>query len=108
MAGAAARGRHVVAAPRRLGDRAPGRRLAEYAPPREPAGAVGYLVEYGYSLLMASIWSVRILVRERIDIVQFCQPPDLYFLLAPLFKSARVRVVVDQRDLLPELYVARY
>jgi glycosyltransferase involved in cell wall biosynthesis len=88
--------------------RVPGLRLAEYAPPREPRSAVGYLAEYGYSLLMASMWSIRILARERIDIVQFCQPPDLYFLLAPLFKSARVRVVVDQRDLLPELYVARY
>ena len=88
--------------------RVPGLRLAEYPPPREPKSAVGYLAEYGYSLLVASMWSIRILARERIDIVQFCQPPDLYFVLAPLFKSARVRVVVDQRDLLPELFVARY
>jgi glycosyltransferase involved in cell wall biosynthesis len=82
--------------------------LLEYPPPPEGTKLAGYLVEYGYSFVMAAAFSVKVLVRERIDVVQFCQPPDFYFLLAPLFRWAGARVLVDQRDLLPELYEARY
>jgi glycosyltransferase involved in cell wall biosynthesis len=46
--------------------------------------------------------------RERPDVVQFCQPPDLYFPLAMLCRRLGIRVLVDQRDLLPELWAARY
>jgi glycosyltransferase involved in cell wall biosynthesis len=83
-------------------------RLLEYRPPAEPASLLGYVMEYGYSFLMAAALSIRVLLRERIDVVQFCQPPDVYFLLAPLFRLVGVRVLVDQRDLLSELFVARY
>lgn len=85
-----------------------GVQLLEYRAPPEPSGLLGYLAEYGYSFLMAGVYSLRVLARERIDVVQFCQPPDIYFLLAPLFRWAGARVLVDQRDLLPELYKARY
>lgn len=83
-------------------------RLVEYPSPAEPAGLFGYVVEYGYSFLVAAALSTRVLLAERIDVVQFCQPPDVYFLLAPVFRRAGARVVVDQRDLLAELYKARY
>lgn len=86
----------------------PAVRLFEYPPPAEPTGLLGYVAEYGYSFLMAAALSIRVLVGERINVVQFCQPPDVYFLLAPVFRWAGARVVVDQRDLLPELYAARY
>lgn len=86
----------------------PAVRLLEYPPPANPSGLLGYMVEYAYSFLMAAALSVRALVRERTDVVQFCQPPDVYFLLAPAFRWAGVRVLMDQRDLLPEMYMARY
>lgn len=86
----------------------PGVRLFEYRSPAEPAGLPGYVVEYVYSFLMAIALSIRVLLRERIDVVQFCQPPDVYFLLAPVFRWTGSRVIVDQRDLLAELYMARY
>ena len=83
-------------------------RLYEYSPPPDPSRPAGYLAEYGYSFLMAAAISGRIIARERIDVVQFCQPPDVYFLLASAFHRTGARVVVDQRDLLPELYAAKY
>jgi glycosyltransferase involved in cell wall biosynthesis len=86
----------------------PAVRLLEYPPPANPTGLLGYAVEYAYSFLMAAALSVRALLRERTDVVQFCQPPDVYFLLAPMFRWAGVRVLVDQRDLLAEMYAARY
>ncbi len=86
----------------------PGIRLLEYPPPPEREGQLGYLVEYGYSFIAASFLSLLALLSSRIDVVQFCQPPDIYFPLAWVLKRLGVRILVDQRDLLPELYVARY
>lgn len=86
----------------------PAVRLLEYPRPPDPSGLLGYVGEYAYSFLMATILSLRTLLREHIDVVQFCQPPDVYFLLAPVFRWAGVRVLVDQRDVLAEMYTARY
>jgi glycosyltransferase involved in cell wall biosynthesis len=97
--------RHEDNAPYR---RRPGVRLLEYPPPRERTGTLSFLYEYGYSLLAASALAVRELVRRRVDAVQCGHPPDLYVVLALPFKLARRRFVVDQRDLSPELFAARY
>jgi hypothetical protein len=88
--------------------RHPRLRLLEYRAPAEPRRRIGYLREYAYSLLAATWFAFRVVVRERPDVVQFCQPPDLYFPLAMVCRALGVRVLVDQRDLLPELYAARY
>ena len=86
----------------------PGVRLLEYRPPRERSGALGFLYEYGYSLLAASALALREFATRRFGAVQCGHPPDLYVLLALPFKLARRRFVVDQRDLSPELFTARY
>lgn len=83
-------------------------RFLEYAPPPEPNSLLGYFIEYGYSFLTATILSVRASFSGKLDVVQFCQPPDMYFPLGWLFRKRGARVVVDQRDLLSELYGARY
>lgn len=86
----------------------PGVRLFEYPPPVETDGLLGYLAEYGYSFLAAAFFSLRALLSDGIEVVQFCQPPDIYFPLAWVLKRLGVRILIDQRDLLPELYVARF
>lgn len=83
-------------------------RVFAYPPPPQPRGRLGYLVEYGYSVLAAAWLSVGAAARHRPDVVQFCEPPNIYFPLAWIFKRFGTRVVVDQRDLHPELYAARY
>lgn len=83
-------------------------RVLEYPPPPEPDGLPGYLAEYSYSFISAAFLALRVILRERIDVVQFCQPPDIYFPLARMLRRLGVQVVVDQRDLLPELFAARY
>ena len=57
-------------------------RLYEYPSPPEPSGLLGYAVEYAASFAAASVLVVRALTQERVDVVQFCQPPDIYFPLA--------------------------
>lgn len=83
-------------------------RVFAYPPPPQPRGRLGYLVEYGYSVLAAALLSVGAAAKHRPDVVQFCEPPNIYFPLAWIFKRFGARVVVDQRDLHPELYAARY
>jgi glycosyltransferase involved in cell wall biosynthesis len=82
--------------------------ILEYRPPADAEGLLGYLIEYGYSFLTAAFLSFRALVSGGIDVVQFCAPPDIYFPLAWVLKRLGVRVLIDQRDLLPELYAARF
>jgi glycosyltransferase involved in cell wall biosynthesis len=68
----------------------------------------GYAQEYGLGL-----WhSLRILVglhrREPVDVVHMCNPPDLMvFAVLPL-KLLGSRVVFDQHDVVPELYLSRF
>lgn len=83
-------------------------RVFAYPAPPQPQGRLGYLVEYGYSILAAAMLSVAAAARHRPDVVQFCEPPNIYFPLAWIFKRFGAQVVVDQRDLHPELYAARY
>jgi glycosyltransferase involved in cell wall biosynthesis len=86
----------------------PGLTLLEYPPPREPAGPLGYVAEYAWSFLWAAALLARVRLRGRIDVVQVCQPPDIYFPLTWVLRRAGARIVVDQRDLMPELLAARY
>jgi glycosyltransferase involved in cell wall biosynthesis len=82
--------------------------LLEYPAPPERGSAWGYIFEYGYSFAAAVCLVLRVVLSEKIDVAQFCTPPDIYFPLSRLLRVLKVRIVVDQRDLLPELYVARY
>jgi glycosyltransferase involved in cell wall biosynthesis len=84
-----------------------GIRLLEFPAPPERSGMLGYAVEYGLALLWAAALSARAL-RDQVDVVQICQPPDVYVPLLRLFRALGYGVVVDQRDLMSELYGARY
>lgn len=97
--------RHDVNAPYR---ERPDVTLVEYAAAPELRGPIGHVVEYAWSGLMATLLLLRLRLRGRIDVVQLCQPPDIYFPITGLLRRAGSRVVVDQRDLMPELLRERY
>jgi glycosyltransferase involved in cell wall biosynthesis len=75
--------------------------------PLTPAtgGWLGYLREYPTAL-----WRSWKLARRlgRFDVVHVCNPPDLLFLVALPFKLRGARVIFDQHDLVPELYLSRF
>jgi glycosyltransferase involved in cell wall biosynthesis len=83
-------------------------RLYEYPAPREFRGKLSFAYEYLYSLLAASALALVDFARQGFAVVQTGHPPDLYFVLALPFKLAGRRFVVDQRDLSPEVYAARF
>jgi glycosyltransferase involved in cell wall biosynthesis len=70
--------------------------------------AAGYAREYALAL-----WrSLRILLRlrrhEPFDVVHICNPPDLMILAVLPLKLLGSRLVFDQHDLVPELYLTRF
>jgi glycosyltransferase involved in cell wall biosynthesis len=69
------------------------------------AGFLGYTREYLAAMFHSA---TRIARLGRFDYVHLCNPPDLLFLLALPLKLRGARVVFDQHDLVPELYLSRF
>lgn len=72
------------------------------------SGAVAYAREYLHSL-----WHwfrlARKVRRERgFDVIHGCNPPDLVFLLAWLYRPFGVRYLFDHHDVCPELFEAKF
>ena len=79
-----------------------------YPAPRPASGFLGYLWEYGYSLIASFVLSVWIFLREGFDAIHAHNPPDVFVFIALLFKPFGTRFVFDHHDLSPEMYQARF
>lgn len=77
------------------------------APP--PAnGFLGYLWEYGYSMVATFVLSLLIFLYEGFDVLHAHCPPDTFVFIAAFYKLFGKRFVYDHHDLAPELYCARF
>jgi glycosyltransferase involved in cell wall biosynthesis len=76
--------------------------------PRPGSGLVGYMWEYGYSMVMIFALSLFVLLREGFDVVHAHHPPDTFASIAAVYKLLGKRYVLDHHDLAPELYFARF
>jgi glycosyltransferase involved in cell wall biosynthesis len=83
-------------------------RIHKYAPAPPAKGALGYAAEFVYSWLRIAVLAIRVHRLDPIDVMQACNPPDTFWLLARLLRPFRVRFVYDQHDLCPELYRSRF
>jgi len=82
--------------------------VRRYRQRRARGGALSQVAEYGNALLRTA-WHMAVLARRPgFDVVQACNPPDLFFLLVWPFTLAGKRFVFDQHDLTPELYATLY
>lgn len=58
---------------------------------------------------MRTAWlSLMVWRRRPFDIIQACNPPDTYWLLALLWRVRGVKFVFDHHDLNPELFISRF
>jgi len=89
-------------------ERVNGVQVYRYAAPPEARGQLGYVVEYGYSLMATLVLALRIATRDGVDVIHAANPPDLFVLIAALFKPFGVKFIYDQHDLAPDMYRARY
>lgn len=101
-----------VICPAGPGDRAyeelDGVRIHRYPPPRQARGLAGFAWEFAYCWVRAALLSLKVLRRDGFDVVQACNPPDTYWLLARLYRLAGKSFVFDHHDLCPEVYDARF
>lgn len=82
--------------------------VRSYKTPPTTAGLISYIREFVVCWLRTARLSVRAARAEGFDVIQACNPPDTYWLLARLWKLRGKRFVYDQHDLCPEVYEARF
>src|SRR5262249_19876816 len=82
--------------------------IYKYRPARGGNGTAAFVREYLYSLL-ATAWLCRkAWRRQRFDVLQACNPPDIFWLIALPLRLRGVKFVFDHHDLCPELYESRF
>jgi glycosyltransferase involved in cell wall biosynthesis len=85
-----------------------GVRVFRFLAPRPGQGFLGYLWEYGYSLLVMFFASLRVLIDQGFDVVHGHHPPDALVFIGAFYRLLGKPYVLDHHDLSPELYHARF
>jgi glycosyltransferase involved in cell wall biosynthesis len=83
-------------------------RVIPYPSPPALSGVAGYVVEYCWSLAWIMARTAQV-ARSGVDVVQYCNPPDVLFVaggLARLFTGCAL--VFDHHDLSPELFAVKF
>jgi glycosyltransferase involved in cell wall biosynthesis len=88
--------------------------LYKYRPYAPGGSKLSFAGEYAYSFA-ATAWKALLararggLLRGRFAVIQACNPPDIFWPLAMVFKVLeRTRFVFDHHDLCPELFESRF
>jgi glycosyltransferase involved in cell wall biosynthesis len=81
-----------------------------YRPYAPGGGAAGFVAEYAYSFAHTARLALKARRRRGpFDVMQACNPPDIFWPLAWLLRRRdRTRFVFDHHDLCPELYRSRF
>ena len=82
--------------------------IYKYRPAPEARGVAGFVLEFLYSWIRTAWLSQVVWRRRRFQVLQACNPPDTYWMLARLWRRRGVTFVFDQHDLNPELFVSRF
>ena len=83
--------------------------LLKYHPYAPGGGALSFVLEYAYSFLATARLVRRARRQGRFDVLQACNPPDIFWPIARwLRRRDGSRFVFDHHDLCPELYDSRF
>ncbi|WP_311029159.1 glycosyltransferase family 4 protein [Mesorhizobium koreense] len=86
-----------------------GIRIYRHALPLEASGVLQYAVEYSFALFSEFFLSLRVWRRHGFDLIHACNPPDLIFLIALVYKLFfGKKFLFDQHDINPELYEVKF
>lgn len=69
---------------------------------------LGYLFEYVYAMCFISVLTAYVFFRRGFDVLHIANPPDSMVLVTSFYKLLGKRIIYDQHDLCPELYVAKF
>jgi glycosyltransferase involved in cell wall biosynthesis len=83
--------------------------LHKYRPYAPGGSKLGFVTEYAYSFLATAWLTFRARRSGRFEIMQACNPPDIFWPIALALRALdRTRFVFDHHDLNPELYESRF
>ncbi len=78
-----------------------------YPAPPEWGGVMGYVVEYGYSIVMQLWLTCYIWLRHGFDTIHMHTPPDMNAVIPVGFRLIGKKFIYDLHDLSPELFLAQ-
>jgi len=67
-----------------------------------------FVAEYLYSFAATAWLTAKAWRRRHFDVIQACNPPDIFWPIALALRPLGVRFVFDHHDLCPELYESRF
>lgn len=82
--------------------------VRRFGPIEARGGAHSQIVEYLNALARTFCLMISLCRTPGFDVIEACNPPDLFFLIAWPFRLAGKRFIFDQHDLSPELYASLY
>jgi glycosyltransferase involved in cell wall biosynthesis len=83
--------------------------LYKYRPYAPGGSKLSFITEYAYSFLATARLTLRARRSGRFAVIQACNPPDIFWPIALLFRVFEgTRFVFDHHDLCPELYESRF
>jgi glycosyltransferase involved in cell wall biosynthesis len=97
-------GRSAEALEERIGEV----RVTRFRAPPPGRGPLGYLREYGVAMVRLARLVRRIDRRTPVDLLFVCNPPDALVALRWLLWRSQPRVLLDYREISPELLDAKY
>lgn len=75
----------------------------------EGSGKLGLVLEYAWAFVCISVLSLRIgLLGRGFDVLQVCNPPEIFWPVISLWRLAGKGIVFDHHDLSPELSLAKF
>jgi glycosyltransferase involved in cell wall biosynthesis len=82
--------------------------IRRYKSPGEAQSLLGYVWEYTASITKMLFHLIALRKSGPIQVIQYCNPPDLLFLAVLPFKVfSKAKIIFDQHDLGPELMAAK-
>jgi glycosyltransferase involved in cell wall biosynthesis len=83
--------------------------LYKYRPYAPGGSKASFVAEYVYSFLATAWLALKARRKGRFDVLQACNPPDIFWPLGLLFRRLDgTKFVFDHHDLCPELFLSRF
>jgi glycosyltransferase involved in cell wall biosynthesis len=71
-------------------------------------GFFSYIIEYLTAFYWIGLRSWQIWLKAHFKVIHFCNPPDIFFPIALLYRLLGIRIIFDHHDLFPEMISVRF
>lgn len=81
--------------------------IFRYSLPTTAAGLLHHVAEYSVAIPATLLLALLVRLRQPVDVLQACNPPDFFFPIGRLFRRLGAAFLYDQHDLAPEVYLVQ-